>query len=124
MMGKLPIQPWSSSTQIGEPGHGYMAQVWDGNGKSIACIDMRKDAEEATRIAQMMSEAPAMASTITALRAEVERLKAENHAMSNALGYIVFRRTDGTVVISTEKDAFSAAKRWLDYRATTEGGEG
>jgi hypothetical protein len=51
-------QPWSCSRQSGTPGHCFVAQVWDVDGNSIACMDATTDEELATSRARLMAAAP------------------------------------------------------------------
>ncbi len=50
-------EKYTSSPQVGVPGHCSMAQVWDLNGKNLAVIDPTEDAQVATETALRIAEA-------------------------------------------------------------------
>lgn len=50
--------PWTYSGQIGIPGHCMVAQVWDADGNSLACIEPTENSAGATSHAMVMASAP------------------------------------------------------------------
>lgn len=49
---------WTFSPMKGEPGHCFVAQVWDVEGNSLATVDSRYGEEESTAIAKLIASAP------------------------------------------------------------------
>lgn len=47
---------WRNSTAKGKKGHGFLAQVWDANGYSLATLDFQETAEESTANAKLIAE--------------------------------------------------------------------
>ncbi len=68
--------PWSHSPQEGGKNHCNVAQVWDANGNSLACIDTTDDPAEATANAALIARAPELQATLTAVRTELATLQA------------------------------------------------
>jgi hypothetical protein len=57
---KFTPGPWSSSPQDGKPGHCFCAQVWDGNGNSLARVEPTDNEQEASASAFLMGKSPEM----------------------------------------------------------------
>lgn len=52
--------PWRHSPQKGKKGHCYTAQVWDNTGQSLAIIEDKENADEATANARLIAASPEM----------------------------------------------------------------
>ena len=68
--------PWTFSPQEGGKNHCNVAQVWDANGNSLACIETTDDPAEATANAALIARAPELQATLTAVRTELATLQA------------------------------------------------
>lgn len=51
------FKPYTYSEQVGTPGHCYAAQIFDGDGNSIAVMDTTDDQSIATERARKLTEA-------------------------------------------------------------------
>lgn len=54
-LNHIPPLPLSSSPQTGKPGHCYVAQVFDGEGKHLAMIAPSEDPEVANEVARVFA---------------------------------------------------------------------
>lgn len=65
--------PWSSSEQRGDPGHCFVAQVWDSNGNALASVRPTKDERQSTVDARLIAAAPEMLEALIRQRDNIER---------------------------------------------------
>lgn len=59
---------WSHSEQNGKPGHCLLAQVWDEDGNTLACVEPTENEEVASERARLLSAAPDLLAALRTAR--------------------------------------------------------
>lgn len=107
---RIPPVPFSSTEQKGPPGHCLVAQVFDANGHSIACIEPTDDPAEATAIAKLFADAPEMQKQLI----KEGPLNSERWTLDELLAELAKWKSlaSGRTCVSFESLCFGASSLW------------